>query len=458
MKMNDLSTGGLALNRLTAIIALGALIAVAGSVFDIAPFAANPAAAQTQEEREENSSKRETRRVKSLSTKTYKIIGQVYEFIQEGQYVEALDRLSDVKRREKLPAYDQAVIFQTYGYIYSGTDKYAEAARSFVNMVRVGSEDLQPQVLTDALYYIAQLYISIEQYPRGIKYLRDWFNEVENPNPDAYVLMAHALVAQEPPKYYEAIPWIIKAIDGAKMQGNVPKENWYQLIRGLYFETDQVPEAVGVLEILVDLYPKKEYWMQLSAGYGFLDRETDQFTALEAAYRMDLLTKSDEFEELAQRYMYHGIPYRAAMVMEKGLKNGKIDQDKDTLELIANAFYTAQELDRAIPWYRQAAKAADKADLFVLLGQIYLQRQEWSSAVKAFADAIKKNKKVAKKKRLSNPGNVHLMMGVANFNQKKYRSARSAFRAARSYRKSKKDAGTWLRHLEREIKRQSQLN
>lgn len=455
MKMIKRSTGVFALNRLTATVALGALVAVAGTTFNIAPFAAGPAAAQTQEEK---SNQRETRRVKSLSPKTYKVIGEVYEYIQAEQFAEALDRLSDIERREKLPTYDQAVIYQTYGYIYAGTDKYAEAARSFENMVRVGSEDLQPQVLTDALYYIAQLYISIEQYPKGIKYLADWFKQVENPNPDAYVLMGHALVAQEPPKYHEAIPWIEKAIDRAKQQGNVPKENWYQLIRGLYFETEQIPKAVEVLEILVDLYPKKEYWMQLSAGYGFLDREKDQFTALEAAYRMNLLTKSDEFEELAQRYMYHGIPYRAAMVMEEGLNNGKIDKDKDTLELIANAFYTAQELDRAIPWYQQAAKAADKADLFVLLGQIYLQRQEWSNAVKAFGDAIDKNKKVAKKKRLSNPGNVHLMMGVANFNQKKYRSARSAFRAARGYTKSKKDAGMWLSHLEREIKRANQTN
>lgn len=454
--MIRLSTAVSSLNKLGATVALSALVAIAGTAFNIAPFAANPAVAQQTQE--EKSNQRETRRVKSLSTKTYKIIGEVYEFIQAEQYAEALDRLSDIERREKLPTYDQAVIHQTYGYIYAGTDKYAEAARSFENMVRIGSEDLQPQVLTDALYYIAQLYISIEQYPKGIKYLADWFKQVESPNPDAYVLMGHALVAQEPPKYHEAIPWIEKAIDRAKSQGNVPKENWYQLIRGLYFETEQIPKAVGVLEILVDLYPKKEYWMQLSAGYGYLEREKDQFTALEAAYRMNLLTKSEEFEELAQRYMYHGIPYRAAVVMESALKNGQAEKDKDNLELIANAFYTAQELDRAIPWYQQAAKAADKADLFVLLGQIYLQREDWSKAVKAFADAIDKNKKVAKKKKLSNPGNVHLMMGVANFNQKKYRSARSAFRAARGFSKSKKDAGTWLSHLEREVKRASQTN
>lgn len=456
MTMIRLSAGVFSLNKLGATVALSALVAVAGVAFNIAPFAAGSAAAQQSQE--EKSNQRETRRVKSLSPKTYKIIGEVYEFIQAEQFAEALGRLTDIGRREKLPKYDQAVIYQTYGYIYAGTDKYAEAARSFERMVQIGSEDLQPQVLTDALYYIAQLYISIEQYPKGIKYLGDWFKQVESPNPDAYVLMGHALVAQDPPKYHEAIPWIEKAVDRAEQQGNVPKENWYQLLRGLYFETEQIPKAVTILEILVDLYPKKEYWMQLSAGYGFLEREKDQFTALEAAYRMDLLTKSDEFEELAQRYMYHGIPFRAAMVLEKGFKKGQIDKDKDTLELIANAYYTAQELDRAIPWYQQAAKAADKADLFVLLGQIYLQRQEWSKAVKAFSDAIDKNKKVAKKKRLSNPGNVHLMMGVANFNQKKYRSARSAFRTARGYTKTKKDAGMWLSHLEREVKREAQTN
>lgn len=422
----------------------------------LSPLGVKTAFAQDKEERERQSQRRKTRRVKSLSPKTYKHITEVYELLQEELYAEALARLQRIERVEKLPTYDQAIIQQSYGYIYSGSERYAQAATAFERMVRIGYDDLQPQVLTDALYYIAQLYISIEQFKKGIDYLNRWLKEAENPSPDAYILMAHAIVAQDLPNYRKAIPWVEKAMARAKEQGSDPKENWLQLLRGLYFETEQISKAVGVLETLVRLYPKKEYWMQLSAGYGILEREIKQFTTLETAYRQNLFTKSDEYEELSQRYMFHGIPFRAAMVMQEGFDKKIIDRDKDNLELIANAYYSAQELNKAIPWYQRAAKASDKANIFVLLAQIYMQREEWSKASAAFSNAIKKDRGAAKKRKMSNPGNVHLMMGVAYFNQEKYKSARSSFRSARGYRKTRKDASQWLTHMEREIRRKAQ--
>lgn len=423
---------------------------------NLTPMGTKTAIAQDKDEKERQSQRRKTRRVKSLSAKTYKNITEVYEHLQEERYVEALARLQRIERVEKLPTYDQAIIQQSYGYIYAGTERYAEAASAFERMTRIGAEDLQPQVLTDALYYIAQLYISIEQFQKGMSYLNRWLKLAENPTPDAYILMAHAIVAQEPPNYRKAIPWVEKAMARAAQQEIQPKENWLQLLRGLYFETEQIPKAVDALELLVKLYPKKEYWMQLSAGYGILERELDQFTTLETAYRQDLFTKSAEYEELAQRYMFHGIPFRAAMVMQEGFDKKIIDRDKDNLELIANAYYSAQELNKAIPWYQRAAKTSDKANIFVLLGQIYMQREEWKKASTAFNSAIKKDRTAAKKRKISNPGNVQLMMGVAYFNQKKYKVARSAFRGARGYQKTRKDASQWLTHMEREIRRLQQ--
>ena len=144
------------------------------------------------------------------------------------------------------------------------------------------------------------------------------------------------------------------------------------------------------------------------------------------------------------------------MIMQEGFDKKIVDRDKENLELIANAYYASQELIKAIPWYQRAAKASDKANIFVLLGQIYMQREDWSKAASAFRSAVKKDQGAAKRRKMSNPGNVHLMMGVAYFNQKKYKSARSSFRTARGYKKTRKDAAQWLAHMEREIRRRRQ--
>ena len=69
------------------------------------------------------------------------------------------------------------------------------------------------------------------------------------------------------------------------------KENWWQLINYLYYETEDMPKVIETLEILVRDFPKREYWVRLAGMYGQEGNDTLHLHTLQAAYAGDFLTK-----------------------------------------------------------------------------------------------------------------------------------------------------------------------
>ena len=48
-----------------------------------------------------------------------------------------------------------------------------------------------------------------------------------------------------------------------KLTNRIPEEQWYNLARFLYFDKDDMTSGVGVLEELIQHYPKEQYEHQL---------------------------------------------------------------------------------------------------------------------------------------------------------------------------------------------------
>ena len=56
---------------------------------------------------------------------------------------------------------------------------------------------------------------------------------------------------------------------------------------------------------------------------------------------------------------------------------------------------------------RQAADLSEEGNLYVRLGQVNMQREEWSEAVRLLGKAIAKGD-------LKGPGNVHLLLSISH--------------------------------------------
>jgi tetratricopeptide (TPR) repeat protein len=297
-------------------------------------------------------------------------------------------------------------------------------------------------------YTIAQLYFVQEQWKKGIDALLEWFALTENPNENAYVLLAQGYYQLK--DYNKSLKNVETAIDMYKGKGKIPKEQWYNLARFLYFEKNDVNNTVAVLEELLTHYPKKQYWVQLSHMYGEQKKDTEQLAAMETAYVQGMLDKGSEQVTMAYLYLNGDVPYKAASVLDKGIKDGSVEKNSKNYEILGNAWRQAQEIDKAIPAMEEAAERSDSGELYARLGNIYLDGDQNQKAITAINKGLSRGG-------VKRPDNARLVLGMAYFNTKQYAKARDAFQAAGRDKRSAQYASQWIKYMDSELERQRKL-
>jgi len=374
----------------------------------------------------------------TVSEQLHKKLSAAHEALEADQYPEAAKILLDLERRaSRMKPYERALIYQMLGMAEAGQEKYKEALVYFEKCL--ADEALPYGAIVSTRYTIAQLYMATEEYKKAVDTLEKWFEDVEEPNANAYYLLAAA--------YYQ-LDEIDKAIVPAETAIRIakkPKPPWLQLLVGLYYETKQYPKAVKPLEALIMLDPKKSYWTQLSSLYAQLEEEDKSLAVMQLAYAQDFLTKDSDLRALAQLYLYHSLPYQAGKVLEKAGKDGFVKQDATYWEMLANSWLLARELDRAIEPLHTGAELSDKGDLYARLGQLYLEREQWVDAAKALRSAIEKGN-------LHDEPTTHLLLAISLYHQKQYQNSIRHLRVAgRSDSESIRDsANQWILLVERD--------
>lgn len=342
-----------------------------------------PLAAHAQTD--QNSSERKTVTTPTMRETVYRALSEAQEKAEANQTAEAIAILDRLQNRGGLNSYEAAMMWRFYASIYYSQDNYAGAIQAYQNLLN--QSDLPQALETDALYSLGQLYFVREDYKGAIKMLERWLGLVNSPVPKAYVFLAQAYYQTE--EFSKALTPIQRAVDIVEKQGKVPREDWYLLLRAIHFEQTDYAAMAGVLEKLVEHYPKKSYWVQLAGVYGELKQEDKRLSTLEVAYRQNLLDEKNELITLAQLFLRADVPYKAAKVLEKGMKDGIIKEDKDNLRILSSAWSMAQEAEKTLPTLIQAARISDTGELYVRLGQTYFKLDKWEEALNAFRQAAK---------------------------------------------------------------------
>jgi tetratricopeptide (TPR) repeat protein len=286
-------------------------------------------------------------------------------------------------------------------------------------------------------FSIAQIYASMDEWQRVEDELREWFQYVEEPNGVAYYLLAISHYRRG--QFDEALPPALKALEIA----NEPNESWLQLVAALYLQEEDFDSAVPVLEELLIRFPNKRYWVQLSLIYGARGDYQHALELQQLAYAQGLLTQGDELRRLARTYLFHQLPHSAAQVLERGVEEGRIEPDREVLELIGNSWIAAREYEKAIEPLQQAAELAEDGRLYLRLGQVRVQREDWKEATGLIQKALRKGG-------LEDPGKAHLLLGISYYGDDHRESARTAFRQARKHESTRADATAWLEHIDRQ--------
>jgi tetratricopeptide (TPR) repeat protein len=400
---------------------------IAAATLLIAP-AVSPA-----QNREPEKAKPETKRVQTVGEWAFKRLNAAHEALGKSMHGDALQALDELKGSSRLNEHEKALMWQTYGYVYASEGKYKQATDAFEKCLAAGG--LPEVAQLDTQYNLGQLYVAQERFGDAVRVLRDWFAKAENPSAEAHYVYAIALFQNGDKR--SALTQGELAIQKATK----PQEAWLQLVLSLYVENKEYKKAIGVSETLVAFFPKKAYWLQLSAVYSQVDDYKRALAALALAHAQGMIEEDRELNHLAQLYLYNEIPYEAGVLLEKGLAEGKIEGNAQAWRLLSDAWVNARERKKAEKPLEEAANRSGDGDLYVRLAQIQFERKEWGGVRESLGRALGKGK-------LADPGGAQLLLGIASVNDEKWEQARTAFTAAAQYEKNRRSAEQWLIEIE----------
>jgi tetratricopeptide (TPR) repeat protein len=369
----------------------------------------------------------------TIDAATGKALNTAIEALNMEKYAEAQAAIATLNL-EKLSPYERSKVEQILFNISYVQEKYADARGHLQKAIDAGG--LNEQEISQARYQAAQLFMTEEKWKEGAAALEEWFKTAVNANSAAYYLLAVAYYQLE--DFNKALPPAQKAVELM----DKPQEGWIGMLLALYLQKDNYKDAIPLLQRLISIVPeKKTYWMQLSAVYGQMEDYPNALAIMQLAYGAGLVTEDSEIRRLADLLLFNDVPYRGAQVLEAGIEKKSVTLDDKLYEKLANCWIAAGELAKSIAPLQRGAELSATGDMFVRLGEVNVQREEWAAAQAAIDRGISKGQ-------LKDAPNAQLLMGIVLYNQKKLGDARPFFERAAQSEKHRQMARGYLQLIQ----------
>lgn len=396
--------------------------------------------------KQEHKSYRASKKVPAMRNRVYTQLARAQKLADEGNKEAGFEVLSEVESRlDNLNGYEQAMLYNFYGFMYYGNDNVEQAINSFTKVIS-NEKAIPDSLLISTRYSLAQLSMQKQDFSGALIHLKQW--EKANKKPlTSNQEMLFAQVYYQDKNYIDSLMHIENAVNTAKEANKPAKENWLVLQRATLYELNKPEEVTKVMEQLVTLYSKPQYWLQLAGMYGEVGEEDKQVAVMEAAYQAGYITKSSEIITLAQLYQFHGAPFKAAKLLNDAIEKGTVIAKESSLDLLARAYLGAKESGQAINVLKTLSNIVDNGKYDALLSQTYLNTEQWKKAIIYADKAIDKSNGDSSTSYL---GNMYLAKGMASFNLKEFKESLSAFVQAEKLPKIKKTAQQWTKYVERE--------
>jgi len=409
------------------------------------PLALSSTLVYGAEEEEKKYADVKTKQRQAVGQKCGKVLEGVQELTEAEKWSQARTSLEG-SLSSCTTSYEKSQVYNFLGYVYYSLDRYKDAIATYKKMLNEPEVDERQAINTR--YTVAQLYLVIEDYANAAKELEAWMRVSPIVGSDAKVLLGQAYYQLN--RKSEALKLVEEAIKEQEAKGNLPKEGWWSLQRVIYYERNDYKKVVDILKKLIKHYPSFSYWRQLGGMYSELDQSINQLVATEVTYLAGDLTKERQLLSLAYLYIGAEAPYMASRILEKAMKEGKVERTGENLEVLGMAYQQGQDNKKALPVLEQAAKAAGKGSLYARLSGVYLDLDQNEQSVAAARNAIKRGGV----KRIDI---TYMNLGNALINLHCYDDAIKAFRNAAKDDRSAKYARQWIQFAEQEGDRRAKL-
>ena len=407
--------------------------------------------------------KKKTRKVPAMRERTYKKLAEAQIMIdpesaprEEGEPPpeptgtprDAIELLHKLRESRGLNSYELAQIWNTLAFAYYTIEDMPNTIRSYEEILKQGT--ITEALEMSALRALFQLYYADENYRLAINYIDRW--QALQAAPDAGVTFIKATAYYQLDDFRESLRWAIRVEEIATEQQKEIKENWWYLQVVLYNELQDSDNVIRVLETLIAYYPKKQYWMYLAGMYSEKEWDDKSLSAYYAAYMQGFLAKESEVVMLSQRLLGSSVPYEASQILEKGFKDGLIEENEKNLTLLATAYTMSQETDNAIDAWRDATRFAENGDLHYRLAQALAQEDRHKEAVDAYSAAQKKGE-------TDDPDDIAFWKGISLMQLERWDAATRSFRNAAKLgdKRMKKQTRQYIRYIAGEKRREEEL-
>ena len=249
----------------------------------------------------------------------------------------------------------------------------------------------------------------------------------------------------------EAFEPVKTGIEMYKAADRVPKENWYLLLRALYYEKNDYDSMLPLMKEIITHYPKAQYMTTMAGIYSELGRIDKMMAIIEAMYETGYLEgKPRQIVNLASLYLMHEIPVKAADLLGKHMEAGDVEDDEKNLKLYSQALAQAKEYEKAIGPLKLAADRTKDGELYLTLGQSYMALNRWQDAEGALASALRAGG-------LKRPDQTRISLGLAQVELGEFENARKTFQKAAEDKRSVKSATQWIQYVDNEVRRLNAL-
>lgn len=339
-------------------------------------------------------------------------------------------------------SYDRAYVDRFIAVMYATKGNQEEKAIQYLKQA------VEPDVLNEgdhgeSIKLLADLQMQTKKYKEALKNYEAWMEFTGKEDASTYVKIAQA--------YYELrrLDKMIAPADKAiALFGDKPNQNPYILKLTSYYERKMYRDGVKVLETVLQLFPEnKQWWTQLGMFYLLIEDYPKALQTLDMAYKQGFLAKESELKTLASLYQSNGVPYKAAVLLEKHIGSGDIKRDDQTLSSLANAYHAAQHVGDAAKYYGEVAKLTNDSQHFRKAGMLLKQDEQFKKAIAALNKALELGVK--------NKGRLYMSLAESHFYLGQYKQAHAEIKRAMQDPKARKAARSWKSFIEDTARRKN---
>jgi hypothetical protein len=243
-----------------------------------------------------------------------------------GKYADAMARLTEAEAMQNKSPYETYMIDRVRGPIAVASGDNVTAAKSLE--AAISYDRIEPADKLRLMPALATVYFHQKDYAKAISWATRHLNE-GGTDANMHNLLARAYYLSN--DFPHAIQELKTDMQAVEKSGNQPSEDQLRMLASLHLKTNDRAAYGEVLERLVAMYPKKDYWADLLGR--LFSKPTFSDRLLLDAYRMKFaigdMEEVRDYVDMSELAMRAGFPAEAKKALDQGYQTGVLGKGAD---------------------------------------------------------------------------------------------------------------------------------